>query len=135
MDELAIEVRRHEDFEPALALMHAWRADAMYPVSSAGNFYNLRLLVEFAAKARVPAIFSAELYAHAGGLMSYSPLSQALFEDAATYVYKILEGARPADLPVEQPTRYRLVINLKTATALGITIPQSILARADEVIE
>jgi len=135
MEVLAIEVRRREDFEPALAQMRTWRADSIYPVSSAENFYNRGLLAEFAAQARLPAIFSAEPYAYAGGLMSYSPLSKALFQDAATYVDKILKGAKPVELPVEQPTRFQLVINLKTAKALGIEIPQSILLRADEVIE
>lgn len=135
MEALAVEVRRREDFEPALAQMRAWRADSIYPVSSAENFFNRNLLAEFAAQARLPAMFSAEPYAYAGGLMSYSPMSQSLFEGAATYVHKILAGAKPADLPVAQPTRFQLVVNLKTAKTLGISVPQSVMVRADEVIE
>ena len=135
MEVSAIQVRRRDDFAPALARMRDWRADSIYPVSSAENFFNRGLLAEFAAQARLPAIYSAEPYAYAGGLISYSPKSEALFQGAATYVHRILQGAKPADLPVEQPTRFQLVINLKTAKALGIEIPQSFLLRADEVIE
>jgi ABC-type uncharacterized transport system substrate-binding protein len=83
----------------------------------------------------VPTIFGAKEFAQAGGLMSYAPDTAESFRRAATYVDKILKGAKPADLPVEQPTKYELVINMKTAKALGLTIPQSLLVRADQVIE
>ena len=86
-------------------------------------------------KSRLPAIYSDSQFVDAGGLMSYGPNYDHLFRRAATYVDKILRGARPADLPVEQPTRFELVINLKSAKALGLTIPQSLLLRADKVIE
>jgi putative ABC transport system substrate-binding protein len=86
-------------------------------------------------KSRLPAIYSDSQFVDAGGLMSYGPNYDHLFRLAATYVDKILRGAKPADLPVEQPTRFELVINLKAAKALGITIPQSLLLRADEVIQ
>ncbi len=91
-------------------------------------------VVKHAAANRIPAVYEFAEFARAGGLLAYSASLPALFARAAIYVDKILKGARPADLPVEQPTKFELVINLKTAKALGLTIPQSVLLRADEVI-
>ena len=91
--------------------------------------------MSFAQKNRLPSMYSQREYVDAGGLMSYGPSNVDLWRRAATYVDKILKGAKPADLPVEQPTRFELVINLKTAKALGLTIPQSLLRQADEVIQ
>lgn len=94
-----------------------------------------RRLVDLVAKNRLPAVYHVRDYVDAGGLMSYGPDFADLFRRAATHVDKILRGAKPTDLPVEQPTRFELVINLKAAKALGLTIPQTVLARADHVIE
>jgi putative tryptophan/tyrosine transport system substrate-binding protein len=91
--------------------------------------------VDFATKSRLPAVFIHRGFADAGGLVVYGANYSALFRRAAIYVDKILKGAKPADLPVEQPTKFELVINLKAAKALGLTIPQSVLLRADEIIQ
>ncbi len=126
-------VRAPEDFEAAFKA-----------VSSAGGLLNIDTplfttyrtqFVELAARNRLPAIWSNGIIVEAGGLMSYGTYIPALFRRAATYVDKILKGATPGDLPVEQPTKFELVINLKTAKALGLTIPPSLLQRADQVIE
>ena len=92
------------------------------------------IIVEFATKNRVPTIFAGREAVDAGGLMSYAPNVPDLFRRAAIYVDKILKGAKPGNLPIEQPTKFELVINLKTAKALGLTIPQSVLLQADQVI-
>jgi ABC-type uncharacterized transport system substrate-binding protein len=92
-------------------------------------------VVSLAVRHRLPAVYGSRDFVEAGGLMSYGPNPAYQFRRAATYVDKVLKGAKPADLPVEQPTKFELVINLKTAKALGLTIPQSMLARADQVIE
>jgi len=92
-------------------------------------------IVDFVLHEHLPAMFQFREFAQLGGLMSYGPNVQDMFRRGANYVDKILKGARPADLPIEQPTKFELVINLKTAKALGLTIPQTLLATADEVIE
>jgi len=95
----------------------------------------IQQIAEWALKHRLPAIYDLREGAQAGMLMSYGPNLADLYRRAASYVVRILRGARPADLPVEQPTKFEMVINLKTAKALGLTIPQSLLVRADEVIQ
>ena len=124
------------DFTTAFAEVQKDRAEALIVSSSPLFYLHRRRLVEFAAKQRLPAIYhQSEFVMVSGGLMSYAPDFRDLFRRAATYVDKILKGAKPADLPVEQPTKFELVINLKTAKTLGLTIPPSLLARADQVIE
>src|SRR5215467_6840361 len=98
-------------------------------------FTERRRLVDLAAKNRLPRVYAQREFADVGGPMAYGPNLADLFRRAATYVDKILKGAKPADLPVEQPTKFELVINLKTAKALGLTIPTSLLGRADEIIQ
>ena len=96
---------------------------------------SLKRIVDFVAKSRLPSIYQWSEFADAGGLVTYGPDRADLFRRAATYVDKILKGTKPGDLPVEQPSKLELVVNLKTAKALGITIPQSVLSRADRTIE
>ena len=111
------------------------RAGALTVLPSNMFINERRRLVDLAAKNRLPAVYSWREFVDAGGLMSYGVNVPGLFRRAATYVDKILKGARPADLPVEQPTPFELVINLRTAKALGLTLPPSLLGRADQVIE
>jgi putative ABC transport system substrate-binding protein len=129
-----LQIRRAEDIAPAFeALKH--RADTLYVCSDPLANTNRVRINTLALAARLPTVHSERQYVEAGGLMSYGPNVFDLFRRAAEFVDKILRGARPADLPIEQPTKFELVINLKTAKALGLTIPPSVLARADEVIE
>jgi putative ABC transport system substrate-binding protein len=131
---VAIAVRSRGDFGNAFAEIASARVDALF-VSETMTPTAQRQLVDFAARNRQPTMFLNREYVMAGGLMSYAPDFADAFRRAARYVDKILKGARPGDLPVEQPTRFELVINLKTAKALGLTIPPSLLARADQIIE
>ena len=130
-----VEARGLADFEGALLDMTRARAGALTVLPSPTFLYERRRLVDLAAKNRLPTVFPLRDYVDAGGLMSYGPNLADLYRRAATYVDKILKGAKPGDLPVEQPTEFELVINLKTAKALGLTIPPSLLGRADQVIE
>jgi ABC-type uncharacterized transport system substrate-binding protein len=130
---VSLEVRGPEDVDRALTTLASERPDVLW-VHLAANPFRPRLL-EFAAKNRLPTVAQASSWPQAGGLMSFGPDLADLYGRSATYVAKILGGAMPADLPVEQPTKFELVINLKTAKALGLTIPPSLLLRADRVIE
>ena len=130
-----VEARGPEDFDRAFLDMSKARAGALVVLLTAVFDTQRRRLVELAAKNRLPTAISSRAFAEAGGLISYGPDLSDLARRVATYVDKILKGATPADLPVEQPTKFELVINLKTAKALGLTIPPSLLGRADEVIQ
>src|SRR5215470_16096027 len=130
-----VEARGPDDFDRAFSEMTKGRAEALAVMTSATFPRGRRRLVDLAAKNRRPVIYPFREDVEAGGLMSYGPNVSDLFRRAATFVDKILKGAKPADLPVEQPTKFELVINLKTAKALGLTIPPTLLARADRVIE
>jgi putative ABC transport system substrate-binding protein len=130
-----LEARGPNEFDGAFAAMATERVGALLVVSDV-IFNNHRTrLADLAARSRLPAAYGVRESVEAGGLMSYGPSFLDLFRRAATYVDKILKGAKPADLPVEQPTKFELVVNMKTAKALGLTIPPSVLLRADEVIE
>jgi putative ABC transport system substrate-binding protein len=130
-----LKVQQPDDFAAALAEARKDRADAILVMASPFFFAHRTRLAELASKHRLPAMyFQREFVVGSGGLMSYGPNLRDLFRRAATYVDKLLKGAKPGDLPIEQPTKFELTINLKTAKALGLTIPQSLLARADEVI-
>jgi putative ABC transport system substrate-binding protein len=128
------EIRRAEDIVSAFEALKG-RADAVYVVAEPLVFSNRVRIHTLAMAARLPAIYNSREYVEMGGLMSYGPNFPDLFRRTADYVDKILRGAKPADLPVEQPTKFDLVINLTTAKALGLKIPESFLVRADEVIE
>ena len=122
-------------FDQAFATMAEAHVDALIMHPSPQFFTRRTQIVDLALKMRLPGIFEVREFAEAGGLMAYGPSVPAIFYRAATYVDKILKGAKPADLPVEQPTKFELVINLKTAKALGLTIPPTLLFLADEVIQ
>ncbi|HEV8581437.1 MAG TPA: ABC transporter substrate-binding protein [Thermoanaerobaculia bacterium] len=128
-------VREPEDFDTAFAAMTRNRPDAFFLVTDALTILNRKRIIDFAAARRIPAMYEFDFLVRDGGLMSYGPDLDDNLRRAAVYVDKILKGAKPGDLPVEQPTRYYLLVNLKTAKALGLTIPQSLLLRADEVIQ
>jgi putative ABC transport system substrate-binding protein len=130
-----VEARRADEFDRAFTAMTKQRADALVTFPSPMLYSERRRLVGLAAKHRLPSMFNAREFVELGGLMAYGASIADLSRRAAIYVDKILKGAKPADLPVEQPTKFELVINVKTAKALGLTIPQSLLVRADEVIQ
>jgi len=129
-----VSARRPEEFGPAFSAVSRAHAQALYVIEDSFFFLYRTTLLKLAFKAKLPAIFAQRQVVEEGGLMSYGANFSDLFRRSAGYVDKILKGAKPWDLPVEQPTKFELVVNLKTARALGITIPESILLRADEVI-
>jgi putative ABC transport system substrate-binding protein len=126
---------RPDDFPSAYAAIARERVDGFMSADSAINYAQRRQLVDFAVQNRLPAFYAQREFTDAGGFMSYGANLPDLYRALAGYVDKILKGAKPADLPVEQATKFELVINLKTARALGLTIPQTLLLRADQVIE
>jgi len=129
------EVRNRSDFRAAFTAATADRPDALLTLGSPTTVIYRAQIIDFAAEARLPAMYDKKEFVTDGGLMGYVPSAVEHGKRTAAYVDKILRGAKPADLPVERPTRFELVVNLKTARSLGLTIPPSILARADEVID
>lgn len=128
-------VREPNDFDEAFTAMTRTRPDAILMVSDALTILNRKRVIDFATANRLPTIYELTALVRDGGLMSYGPNQSALGERAADFVARILRGARPADLPLEQPTKFEFVINLKTAKSLGLSLPPQLVARADEVIE
>jgi putative ABC transport system substrate-binding protein len=132
----SVEVVRAEDLDRAFSAVTKGRAQALIvPAANPVGFSNRGQIASFAQKNRLPSMYGQNEYVDAGGLMSYGPSTPDMHRRAATFVDKILKGRKPADLPVEQPTKFELVINLKTAKQIGLTIPQSVLYRADKVIK
>ena len=132
--QLKLEVRDPGDYEAAFAAARRARAEALVVFTCYFNTLNRQQIVALAAQYRLPAIYTQREWVQAGGLMSYGPCDADMHRRAATYMDKVLKGVKPADLPVEQPLKFELIINLKTAQALGLTIPPTLLFQADEVI-
>src|SRR5262249_8357756 len=130
-----LEIRKAEGFDNAFLAITKGQSEALLLLGDPVAFSYRRRILELVAKNRLPAMYTASDYVEDGGLMCYGPTFADLFRRAATYVDKILKGRKPADLPVEQPTKFELVINLKTAKQIGLTIPQPVLYRADKVIK
>jgi putative ABC transport system substrate-binding protein len=131
----ALAVRSPDEFDQSFAAMTSEHANALVVIPSGLFFSHRRQLAALAVQHRLPTMFLEREFVEAGGLMAYGPSLADLSRRAATYVHKILQGAKPADLPVEQPTKFELVINLKTAKELGLTIPPTVLFQADEVMK
>jgi putative tryptophan/tyrosine transport system substrate-binding protein len=130
-----LELRSPDNLDAAFPALARERAEALLVLSDVMFFQHRTQIVELAAKYRLPVVYGLREEAEAGGLIAYGANRGDLYRRAATYVDKILKGAKPGDLPIEQPTKFELVINLKTAKALGLTIPASLLLRADQVID
>jgi putative ABC transport system substrate-binding protein len=135
LDVQFVGVRADSDFDRAFNAIVGQRSDAFIVLADRVFLHNRARIVDFAVRNRLPAVYPYRELVEAGGLMSFGPNYADMHRRAATYVDKILKGAKPADLPVEQPTKFELIINLKSAKAFGLTIPQSLLVRADEVIQ
>jgi putative ABC transport system substrate-binding protein len=131
----AVSFRDAAELDGAVALIARGGPAVLLALPSGPMFGVRRRLAELALTHRLPTVYDAREYVEAGGLIAYGPHRRELFRRAAVYVDKILKGAKPADLPIEQPTRFELVINLRTAKAIGLAVPPSLLARADEIIE
>ena len=137
---LALEVRTFDartlsEVRDAFRLIIRERIGAIFPLRNPVLVANKIEVIRLVANARLPAIYDEREFVEAGGLMAYGANLDDLYRRMATYVDRLLKGAKPSDLPVEQPTKFELVVNMKTARALGLTIPQSVLARADDIIE
>jgi putative ABC transport system substrate-binding protein len=130
-----VAVRGAGDFDAAFAAIGRGRSDALVVLSEPLVLAHRQRITDFSTRARLPLIAGIKEFTEAGALMTYGASLPDLFRHSASFVDKILKGAKPADLPIEQPTKFELVINLKTAQVLGLTIPPSLLLRADQVIE
>ncbi|OLC17143.1 MAG: hypothetical protein AUH26_01835 [Candidatus Rokubacteria bacterium 13_1_40CM_69_96] len=130
-----VELRSSEEFKDAFAKIVRQRPDGITMVADRFLLAHRAQIVDFVARNRLPAIYPYRDFVVAGGLISYSPSYEDLFRRSAAYVDKILKGAKPGDLPIEQPTKFELVVNKKTAKILGVTIPPAVLLRADDVVE
>jgi putative ABC transport system substrate-binding protein len=128
-------LRDEAQIEPAIAAFARSGGGGLIVTASALSAFHRQLIVNLAARHQLPAVYYRRLHVDQGGLISYGPNLVDQFHRAAAYVDRVLKGEKPADLPVQTPTKYELVINLKTAKALGLAVPPSLLARADEVIE
>jgi putative ABC transport system substrate-binding protein len=131
---LPLQVRGLDDFDSAFARAKRDRAQALITSLSSLIATQQRQVLDFAAKNRLPAMYPNNEFVEAGGLMSYAPSYTDLYRRAADFVDKILKGTKPAEIPVEQPTKFEFIINLKAAKAIGLTIPPNVLVRADRVI-
>jgi putative ABC transport system substrate-binding protein len=131
----SLDVRRPDELDRAFEVAKRGKDDALIVIQDSFTLVNQKTITRLAARHRLPAMYGSSSFAEEGGLMSYGANARELWRRAAVFVDKILKGATPADLPIEQPTKFELEINLKTAMALGLTIPPSLLARADEVIQ
>jgi putative tryptophan/tyrosine transport system substrate-binding protein len=131
---LSFEARGPDQWETAFAAIAGQGAEGLITMQDANTFSHAQRLADLAARSRLPAVFPYDVISRAGGLMSYGVNLPEMFRHSTTFIDRILKGAKPGDLPVEQPTRFEMIVNLKTANALGIPIPQSMLLRADEVL-
>jgi putative ABC transport system substrate-binding protein len=132
---LPVAVRSPDEFDNAFAAMMRERPDAFLMTNDPFHQLSIGRIIDFLATSRLPGMFVTREVVVAGGVLSYGASLPDLFRRGATYAHKILQGTKPADLPIEQPVKFELVVNLKTAKAIGLTIPESFLLRADEVIE
>jgi putative ABC transport system substrate-binding protein len=130
----SVGIRSPADLKGAFATMAKSKAEALNVLSDAFMSNNRTVITGMALKSRLPSVYPSDVYVQVGGLMSYGTNLADLWRRAATYVDKLLKGAKPADLPVEQPTKFEFIINLKAAKQIGLTIPPNVLARADRVI-
>lgn len=130
----SIEVRTPDDYPAAFATVTASRADALHAFGNPVNFKHPQLIADFALRNLLPSSYEEKLFVEARGLLAYGPSFSDLYQRAAGYVDKILKGAQPGDLPIQQPTKFEFVINSRTAKALNLTIPESLMLLADEVI-
>jgi putative tryptophan/tyrosine transport system substrate-binding protein len=130
-----VEARTDADFDAATNLLAKTHSDAVLTTNDPVHQRNMRKIIDFLLAQRIPGMFQLNEQVAAGGLMSYGANLPDLFRRGAVYAHRILQGTKPADLPVEQPITFELAVNLKTAKALGVTIPQAVLLRADDLIE